>query len=146
MLPPSDYHIDAEGRRHGAIALMGSIGSTWLLRPDGTFWDVDFDFGKPLTPLESKFHVTAPVAGAKRYPWLAELLPPRPSDGRDCPVCSGQGVVRPPNATGGNGILCPNCSALGWVAGATAAEQQRPAGGPAQETESGWDALFRSSQ
>ena len=28
--------IDEEARQHGAIALMGTIGSIWMLRPDGT--------------------------------------------------------------------------------------------------------------
>ena len=31
-------HVDNEAARHGGIALMGTIGATWLLRPDGTFW------------------------------------------------------------------------------------------------------------
>jgi hypothetical protein len=45
------FQIDEEAGGHGAIALMGTIGSTWMLRPDGTFWDADADLGKPLTPL-----------------------------------------------------------------------------------------------
>jgi hypothetical protein len=44
------FHVDHEAARYGGIALMGTIGATWLLRPDGTFWEVDDDFGRGLAP------------------------------------------------------------------------------------------------
>lgn len=31
-----NFAIDEEARGHGAIALMGTIGTIWMLRPDGT--------------------------------------------------------------------------------------------------------------
>jgi hypothetical protein len=37
------FPIDEEARGHGAIALMGTIGAIWMLRPDCTFWDADAD-------------------------------------------------------------------------------------------------------
>lgn len=112
------YHVDNEGIDAGAIPLMGTIGAVWLLRPDGTFWDVDSDFGKPLARLPEELEIQALVAGTKRYPWLAELLPARPASAEDCRLCSGTGQVRPSNVTGRDedGVLCPNCNALGWVA------------------------------
>ncbi len=106
--------IDEEARTHGAVALLGTIGSIWLLRPDGTLWDVDADTGKPLMPLPPEQRTMAIVAGTERYPWLAELLPKRPSDAKACSNCRGQGVMRPPGETTG-GIFCSTCDALGWV-------------------------------
>ena len=109
--------IDEEARSYGAIALMGTLGSTWLLRPDGSFWDVDADFEKPLTPLPDELRITALVAGSERYPWLAELLPDRPDTARDCDKCRGRGTIIPFGAAPSTpGVFCSDCSALGWVA------------------------------
>ena len=78
------FHLDHEAARHGGIALMGTIGATWLLRPDGTFWDVDDDFGKAPGRLPENLELEALVFGTSRYPWLAELLPARPTDAVTC--------------------------------------------------------------
>jgi hypothetical protein len=110
------YHPDWEAREYGAIALMGTIGSTWLLRPDGELFDVDSDFEKPLTPLAEEFHVTAIVAGCERYPWLRELLPRRPANALDCPRCGGGGVIKAAEDLG-SGVFCCVCDALGWLPG-----------------------------
>jgi hypothetical protein len=93
--------LEEEARRHGAIALMGTIGTIWMLRPDGSLWDTDADWGKPLTPLPEELRTTALVAGAERYPWLAELLPRRPVDARECMKCKGRGQIVPANAPPG---------------------------------------------
>src|SRR5687767_6230403 len=93
VTPKESLHVDEEAARHGGISLLGTIGATWLLRPDGTFWDVDDDFGKPLQPLADQFQSTALVAGAERHPWLSELLPARPPETRDCRDCSGRGRI-----------------------------------------------------
>jgi hypothetical protein len=100
--------IDEEARRHGAIALMGTIGAIWMLRPDGTLWDADSDSGKPLTRLPDGSWTLAVVWGAERFPWLAELLPPRPQDAVSCSDCAGRGRV------GSTPVLCPTCEGLGW--------------------------------
>jgi len=95
---------------------MGTIGATWLLRPDGTFLDVDSDSGKAAQPLDPAFHTTALVAGTERYPWLSELLPQRPPLARDCTTCLGDGRLYPTNdPSGGLGVFCPACNALGWT-------------------------------
>jgi hypothetical protein len=109
--------IDEEARSHGAIALMGTIGAIWMLRPDGTLWDADADFGKPLTPLSEEFHTIAVVEGTDRFPWLAELLPARPPGARDCTACSGRGFFETgyTEAPFASRILCQTCHALGWV-------------------------------
>jgi hypothetical protein len=78
------FHVDCEAARHGGIALMGTIGSTWLLRPDGTFWDVDDDFGRPIAPLGPEWHDGAIRVGVERHAWLAEIIPPRPETAVDC--------------------------------------------------------------
>ena len=115
--PMDGLHVDEEAARYGGISLMGTIGSTWLLRPDGTFWDVDDDFGGPLQPLEEEHHVTALVAGCERHPWLAPLLPVRPFGAEDCRGCDGLGRVylNGANARDNNFFYCPNCRALGWI-------------------------------
>ena len=100
--------IDDEARGHGAIALLGTIGATWMLRPDGTLWDADADSGKPLTPLPEKSKIMALVWGVERFPWLAELLPQRSYASVDCAECEGRGRV------GATPILCPTCQGLGW--------------------------------
>jgi hypothetical protein len=97
--------IDEEARAHGAIALMGTIGSIFMLRPDDSFWDADADWGKPLAPLAEEWHMRALIWGVERFPWLAELLPARPADAASCPDCDG---------TGHRGH-CVKCGGLGWT-------------------------------
>lgn len=108
--------IDIEARAHDALALMGTIGSTWLLRPDGTLWDTDEDLETSLTPLPEELHVVALVAGAERYPWLQDLLPKRPGGAVECSTCAGRGRVGYADAADSDrGVFCPACRALGWV-------------------------------
>lgn len=92
---------------------MGTIGATWLLRPDGSLWEVDDDFGKPLQPLPASLHLTALIAGAERHDWLKELLPVRPVDAVDCLSCKGNGKLGV-GPDGRDFVYCPSCSALGW--------------------------------
>jgi hypothetical protein len=107
-------HVDSESARYGGISLMGTIGATWLMRPDGSLWEVDDDFGKPLQPLPERFHVVALVAGADRHGWLAEMLPPRPLLVADCVHCAGRGKLSVPTASDGF-VYCWTCSGLGWT-------------------------------
>jgi hypothetical protein len=111
--PKESLHVDHEAARHGGISLLGTIGSTWLLRPDGTFWDVDDDFGKPLQALPEKYHSTALVSGVERHPWLAELLPTRPEEALECTDCLGRGRIFV-GTERDNFVYCPACGALGW--------------------------------
>ena len=39
--PSSGGHVDNEAAKYGGIAVMGTVGATWLLRPDGSLWEVD---------------------------------------------------------------------------------------------------------
>lgn len=106
------FHVDSESARYGGISLMGTLGATWLLRPDGTFWDVDDDLGKPITPLAPEWHVAALRLGAQRHPWLAEIICPRPPAALACPSCNGSGdlAIEEQEAT----FICPACFGKGW--------------------------------
>jgi hypothetical protein len=120
------YAIDDEARTHGAIALMGTIGAIWMLRPDGSLWDADADWGKPLTPLAEELHTMAIAAGVERHPWLAEILPERPAHAVECTAGQGTGRIVPPNALpSSGGFLCSACSALGWRVEALGADRTR---------------------
>lgn len=103
-------HIDQEAASNNGLALFGTIGEVWLLHPDGSLWRVDSDFGLPLEPLPEELHTIAIVAGVQRYPWLAELLPPRPAGAIACTECAGTGKVGP-----GSCYFCRRCSGLGWI-------------------------------
>lgn len=108
-MPKASFHSDHEAAKYGGISLMGTIGGIWLMRPDGTFWEVDDDFGLPLKQLEKDLHIIALSIGARRHPWLAELLPRRPPNASDCSICKGSGVFN-------NGAAyCAHCQALGWI-------------------------------
>jgi hypothetical protein len=105
-------HINYEGRRHTALPLFGTLGEVWLLRPDGSLWRVDSEWGLTLEPLPTDLHTPAIIAGARLYPWLAAVLPQRPSTAVDCTECGGAGTVGP-----GSAWFCRTCGGLGWVNG-----------------------------
>jgi len=102
-----DSGIDREARTHGAIALMGTTGMIWGLRPDGSFWMFDEDFEVAFEALPANCETQALVWGARRYPWLSSLLPVRTPQGQDCTSCAGTGFL---SAT----WMCPRCDGLGW--------------------------------
>jgi hypothetical protein len=59
--------------------------------------------------------------GMKRYAWLSEILPPRPWDAQECPVCNGTGQF--PVAAD---VTC-HCGGAGWVPETgTDGRRQRP--------------------
>ena len=113
-IPTAGGHIDNEAARYGGIALMGTIGVVWLLRSDRTLWEVDDESGRPLTPLAPEWHIAAIKCGARRYPWLASLVPPRPNNGVTCGACQGRGEISVQGNFGASGVLCPECYARGW--------------------------------
>jgi len=109
-------HIDSQAARHGAIALMGTLGEAWGLRPDGSFWKFDDEFDMPLTSLEPEREIQALVWGCERFSWLSELLPPRPTNAKECIPCEGTGWLIPSNVVMVNarGFICEQCQGLGW--------------------------------
>ncbi len=112
LTPHDGFHIEDEGIRADALPLMGTIGSVWLLRADGTFWEVDSDFGRPLTPLAPHLENQALAYGTERYPWLEVLLPKRPRHLPPCGKCAGRRLVVPVNAI--TSFACPECNGVGW--------------------------------
>src|SRR5262249_11037185 len=89
-----------------------------LLRPDGQLLVVDRgrharETRAIATSAESRLRTLALIAAAEAYPELRSLLPPRPSNTRDCFTCAGRAFI------GGTGtphrIRCAQCSGLGWV-------------------------------
>jgi len=104
-------------RRHGGIPLLADMFTVYFLRPDGSIWGVDDsesdDSVAAVVPANQQLRLLA--AGARRYPWLAELLPKTPADATLCPDCRGEGVWHPgPVRQAHGGVFCPSCDALGW--------------------------------
>jgi len=101
--------VDEEARGHGAIAVSATLGSILMLRPDGSLWDADAEFDRPLMPIEEIWRIPALVWAVERFPWLAELLPSRPPDAPGCATCGGSGHL------GSSPVLCAACGGLGWT-------------------------------
>ena len=104
------------GREFGALPLFADIGGAILLRPDGALLELEWDQPSEQAPRE----VTDPqaniglVVGAENYPWLAELLPPRPLSAQPCSQCGGRGRIA---IAGQSAVYCGVCGARGWIAG-----------------------------
>jgi hypothetical protein len=113
---PNDLPAEV-AKKHGAIALMGDLGGVWLLRPDGSIWEVGWDSDDLPQPLPEERRRMALAVGVERYPWLAALLPPPPENARPCSPCRGEGRIRLSTNRATSGLLCPECDALGWKAG-----------------------------
>ena len=96
-----------------ALYLYGTIGSEAVLLRNGIvrIWRAD-DW--PESDAVSERDATAAerigalVLGARRMPALAALLPTRPPSTGDCRKCEGSGEIL-------GGVLCPDCSGLGWL-------------------------------
>jgi len=108
--------VPAKGaRRHGGIPLADAFLIVYFLRPDGSIWEVDMEADKAVArPVPPEQHVRLLAAGAKRYPWLAELLPKVPAGATLCPDCRGEGEIHPGPVRQIHGVVCPHCDGLGW--------------------------------
>lgn len=106
----SDRIIDEEARGYGAIALLGTLGEIWALRPDGSFWSI-FDEKSVMEPLEEKHIKMAIAVGIWRFPWLKSLLPEKSFDDVECPYCKGLGKI----GDRANWSLCYTCEAKGFI-------------------------------
>lgn len=102
------WHVDVV-QRERFLPLYIGWEETYGLRVDGQFvrWAHESE-GRPVLPLAKDVHV-ALCQGARRYPELAELIPPRPATADTCGDCRGVGCVR-----GQPHILC-QCGGRGWL-------------------------------
>jgi hypothetical protein len=119
-------HVEAIAKRVGGIPLFGNIfGGTLVMLLDGEVVEVPDDPDGPPTPASPESVSFGLVAGSRRYPWLAELIPTRPSDALDCPTCGGTGEIAFNDARGERvSAWCGACHALGWQVGGGKAVQQ----------------------
>jgi hypothetical protein len=102
-------------RRLEAIYLFGTIGIEAVLKSDGRVLVlVDEHFDQPFPPVEPVWRpaseherTAALVIARKRIPEVAELLPLRPPEAANCPVCRGKGWLV-------QEVVCMDCGGLGW--------------------------------
>lgn len=104
-----------------AILVDGSIGYGCFVSADGDIFMETYDVGtdEPSTFDRSrKAQIAVLVLGSRTVPKLADLLPARPEDAPDCKTCGGNGWLHQElfrERLGSNGILCQDCSGLGWI-------------------------------
>lgn len=102
------WHLGAAALQRGALLVYGTIGAIFFLRPDGSVLVQDPDSEEtPAVETDSTWKLIAMVAAARKFPELAALLPQRPDNVRDCPVCRGTGLYMQ--------VPCSVCRGLGWL-------------------------------
>jgi hypothetical protein len=106
-LSPSDF-ADAEeyrlSQKFTALPIGSGEFSYFLLHPDGEVISIDC--------LDSVEVERSCERGAERYPALAPLIPERPPEAEDCPLCGGSGTDV---SVAGDEMTCVWCSGLGWA-------------------------------
>ena len=103
-------------RRLEVIYLFGTIGIEAVLKPDGRVLVMaDEHFDQPFPPVEPAWRpateherTAALVIARNRIPEVAELLPRRPPNAGNCPVCRGKGWLV-------QEVVCMDCGGLGWT-------------------------------
>jgi hypothetical protein len=114
VIAPVQGDLPAEtARRHRAIPLMADLGGMWMLKSDGSVWEVKWDSEDELSPIVADRRTLALAVGAKRYPWLATLLPTPPPESIACSTCKGEGAIRLSVSPSQGTLVCPDCQALG---------------------------------
>jgi hypothetical protein len=115
-LSPSDF-ADAEeyrlSQKFTALPIGSGEFSYFLLHPDGEVISIDcLDSVEVERSCESYRLSTILAWGAERYPALAPLIPERPPEAEDCPLCGGSGTDV---SVAGDEMTCVWCSGLGWA-------------------------------
>jgi hypothetical protein len=115
-LSPSDF-VDVEeyrlSKEHTALPIGFGLFSHFLLRPDGEVISIDSLDSIEIERSRESYHLLRILAwGIERYPALASLIPERPPEAEDCPLCGGSGTNV---SVAGNEITCVWCSGLRWA-------------------------------
>ena len=115
-LSPSDF-ADAEeyrlSQKFTALPIGSGEFSYFLLHPDGEVISIDcLDSVEVERSCESYRLSTILAWGAERYPALAPLIPERPPEAEDCPLCGGSGTDV---SVAGDEMTCVWCSGLRWT-------------------------------
>ena len=98
-------------RGHGFLPLHFGWVAIIGIRPDGSFvrWDYEGDPTVVKALSDPWSERMAICQGAKKYPELAALLPPRPPKARECNSCRGNGTIDALPQ-----VIC-RCGGVGWV-------------------------------
>jgi len=115
-LSPSDF-ADAEeyrlSQKFTALPIGSGSFSYFLLHPDGEVISIDTLDSEEVERSSESYRLSTILAwGAERYPALAPLIPERPPEAEDCPLCGGSGTdVSVASAE----MACVWCSGLRWT-------------------------------
>ena len=113
---PDPQNLRAAAAEREVLPLLCDFGGCLAIRLDGEI--VSFTWDK-MTDLriesDARIRNVALFQGSKKYPELRVLIPPRPSEARECPDCNGSGSMTTAREIGlENGIVC-YCGGLGWL-------------------------------
>jgi len=115
-LSPSDF-ADAEeyrlSQKFTALPIGSGSFSYFLLHPDGEVISIDCLDSVEVERSRESYRLSTILAwGAERYPALAPLIPERPPEAEDCPLCGGSGTNV---SVAGDEMTCEWCSGLRWA-------------------------------
>lgn len=108
QLDPSRNHC----ARLGALRLGWSLWAEYYLRPNGEVIVVGEDDDQPdidVVHTDRETVLMALVWAAELHSELREVLPVRPANAVDCPICR-----QVPIFASGK-VQCPKCAGLGWI-------------------------------
>ena len=120
--------VSLPGVHDPAMYLHGSIGYDSAIRINGDVWVSEYELDGPgafqgeWRPAGKKERLGLLVIAARHIPELGVLLPSRSPGSLSCASCDGSGDRHFRAADGSNvapfpGMICEECSGLGWVAG-----------------------------
>ena len=100
---------------HGALPLYSAWTATAGIRPDGELvsWITEDWPGAADEFADPTWVNLALVQGARRYPALKDLIPPRPREAEVCDGCGGAGAI-PDLPENLKNVIC-KCGGIGWL-------------------------------
>jgi hypothetical protein len=117
----------AAGSAH-ALPLYLDWTACMALRPDGELIWIDYDEPHQVRPVEDEPERNLGLfQGSRRDPDLRFLVPPRPPDALECPVCKGTGRLTFPEGHEhlAERVVC-SCGGLGWLPPSSASPVRPP--------------------